>query len=118
MLDKRVDGIIATGKRLDRHLPVTLADLGVPVIYAFTQPDPGAIAFVSDDAGGARAAIEHFLRLGRRRIAHVSGPATFAVVHARAGAYRDVLTEAGLPVIEVLLGTWSEAWPRGGRSAL
>jgi LacI family transcriptional regulator len=110
MLDKRVDGIIATGKRLDRHLPVTLTDLGVPVIYAFTQPDPDAIAFVSDDAGGARAAIEHFLRLGRRRIAHVSGPATFAVVHVRAQAYRDVLTEAGLPVIEPLLGPWSEAW--------
>jgi len=53
MLDKRVDGIIATGKRIDRHLPVDLSDLRVPVIYAFTQPDPDAVAFVSDDAGGA-----------------------------------------------------------------
>ncbi|TIL26412.1 LacI family DNA-binding transcriptional regulator [Mesorhizobium sp.] len=110
MLDKRVDGIIATGKRIDRHLPVDLSNLGVPVIYAFTQPDPGAIAFVSDDAGGARLAVEHFWRLGRRRIAHVSGPASFAVVHARAQAYRDVLTEKGLPVMEPLLGSWSEAW--------
>ncbi|RUU45135.1 LacI family transcriptional regulator, partial [Mesorhizobium sp. M6A.T.Ce.TU.002.03.1.1] len=110
MLDKRVDGIIATGKRIDRHLPVDLSNLGVPVIYAFTQPDPDAIAFVSDDAGGARLAVEHFWRLGRRRIAHVTGPASFAVVHARAQAYRDVLTEKGLPVMEPLLGSWSEAW--------
>ena len=110
MLDKRVDGIIATGKRIDRHLPVDLSNLRVPVVYAFTQPDPGAIAFVSDDAGGARLAVEHFCRLGRRRIAHVSGPASFAVVHARAQAYRDVLTENGLPVTEPLLGSWSEAW--------
>src|SRR4051795_4030185 len=80
MLDKRVDGIIATGKRIDRHLPVDLSRLGIPVIYAFTQPDPGAIAFVSDDSGGARLAIEHLVRLGRRRIAHVTGPASFAVV--------------------------------------
>ena len=110
MLDKRIDGIIASGKRIDRHLPVDLANLGVPVIYAFSQPDPGAIAFVSDDAGGARLAVEHFCRLGRRRIAHVSGPASFAVVHARAQAYRDVLIENGLPVTEPLLGSWSEAW--------
>ncbi|TIP77870.1 MAG: LacI family transcriptional regulator, partial [Mesorhizobium sp.] len=92
------------------HLPVDLSNLGVPVIYAFTQPDSGAIAFVSDDAGGARLAVEHFCRLGRRRIAHVTGPASFAVVHARAQAYRDVLTEKGLPVMEPLLGSWSEAW--------
>ena len=110
MLDKRVDGIIATGKRIDRHLPVDLSNLRIPVIYAFTQPDPDAVAFVSDDAGGARLAVEHFCRLGRRRIAHVSGPASFAVVHARAQAYRDVLTENGLPVTEPLLGSWSEAW--------
>ncbi|MEI9412400.1 LacI family DNA-binding transcriptional regulator [Mesorhizobium salmacidum] len=110
MLDKRVDGIIATGKRIDRHLPVDLANLRVPVIYAFTQPDPDAVAFVSDDGDGARLAIEHFCRLGRKRIAHVSGPASFAVVHERAQAYRAVLTENGLPVIEPLLGSWSEAW--------
>ena len=110
MLDKRVDGIIATGKRIDRHLPVDLANLRIPVIYAFTQPDPDAIGFVSDDAGGARLAVEHFCALGRRRIAHVSGPASFAVVHERARAYREVLAEHGLPVAEPLLGAWSEAW--------
>ncbi|RWD93866.1 LacI family DNA-binding transcriptional regulator [Mesorhizobium sp.] len=110
MLDKRVDGIIATGKRIDRHLPVDLSNLRVPVVYAFTQPDPGAVGLVSDDAGGARLAVEHFVRLGRRRIAHVSGPESFAVVHARAQAYRDVLAENGLSVAEPLLGAWSEAW--------
>jgi LacI family transcriptional regulator len=110
MLDKRVDGIIATGKRIDRHLPVDLANLRIPVIYAFTQPDPEAVGFVSDDAGGARLAVERFFALGRRRIAHVSGPASFAVVHERAQAYRDVLAEHGLTAAEPLLGAWSEAW--------
>ncbi|CDX39546.1 LacI family transcriptional regulator [Mesorhizobium sp. SOD10] len=110
MLDKRVDGIIATGKRIDRHLPVDLSNLRIPVVYAFTQPDPGAVGLVSDDAGGARLAVEHFVRLGRRRIAHVTGPASFAVVHTRAEAYRDVLRENGLAVSEPLLGAWSEGW--------
>jgi LacI family transcriptional regulator len=63
MLEKRVDGILATGKRLDRHLPIDLSDLGVPVIYAFTEPDPNSIAFVSDDAGGAELAVERLVRL-------------------------------------------------------
>ncbi|TGQ64024.1 LacI family transcriptional regulator [Mesorhizobium sp. M00.F.Ca.ET.186.01.1.1] len=110
MLDKRVDGIIATGKRIDRHLPVDLSNLRIPVIYAFTQPDPDAVAFVSDDAGGARLAVEHFCRLGRRRIAHVTGPSTFAVVHERAEAYRAVLAENGLPAMEPLLGSWTESF--------
>ncbi|MBN9000405.1 MAG: LacI family DNA-binding transcriptional regulator, partial [Rhizobiales bacterium] len=110
MLEKRVDGIIATGKRVDRHLPVDLSELGLPVIYAFTGRDPGSIAFVSDEAGGARLAVEHLVRLGRRRIAHVTGPASFAVVHERAGAYAAVLRENGLPVLPVRMGPWSEAW--------
>ena len=37
MLDKHVDGIIASGKRIDRRLPVDLSNLPVPVIYAFTD---------------------------------------------------------------------------------
>ena len=57
-----VDGIIATGKRIDRRLPVDLGNLGIPVIYAFTQPGPNAIAFVSDNAGGARMAVERLIR--------------------------------------------------------
>lgn len=110
MLDKRVDGIIASGKRLDRHLPVDLSNLGIPVIYAFTEPDPNSIAFVSDDEGGARLAVEHFVALGRSRIVHVAGPETFAVVHQRADAYRAVLAENGLTPPRVLMGPWSESW--------
>jgi LacI family transcriptional regulator len=110
MLDKQVDGIIATGKRIDRHLPIDLSNLGIPVIYAFTQPDPNSIAFVSDDSGGARMAVEHLVQRGRRNIAHISGPESFAVVHARAQAYAEVLDEHGLVRHAPLLGTWSEAW--------
>ena len=112
MLEKRVDGIIATGKRLDRRLPIDLSQLGVPVIYAFTEPDADAIAFVSDDEGGARLAVEHLVALGRRRIVHVTGPARFAVVHQRAAAYRAVLAEAGLAEAPVMMGNWTESWGR------
>ena len=110
LLDKQVDGIIATGKRIDRALPVNLDRLGVPIVYAFTQPTCEAPAFVADDADGAARAVEHIIGLGRRRIAHVSGPASFAVVEARAAAAQRTLAAAGLASPDPLLGTWSEAW--------
>lgn len=106
MLDKQVDGIIATGKRIDRRLPVDLSDLPVPVVYAFTEGPDDAVTLVSDDEGGARAATEHLLALGRTRLAHVTGPASFASVASRASAFRAV---AGAEAA-ILHGAWSEAW--------
>ena len=62
------------------------------------SPIPTRSRFVSDDAGGARLAVEHFCRArAASRIAHVTGPASFAVVHERAEAYREALAERGLP---------------------
>lgn len=110
LLDKQIDGIIATGKRVDRKLPVALGSLGVPVVFAFTEPEPGLPALVSDDAGGAALAVNHLITQGRRRIAHISGPASFAVVDTRAAAYRQALDAAGLAARPPLLGSWSEAW--------
>ncbi len=106
MLDKQVDGIIATGKRIDRRLPVDLSNLPVPVIYAFTQGPDDAVTLVSDDAQGAREATGHLLALGRRRLVHVTGPDSFASVKNRSDAFR-ALAGAEAPVLH---GAWSEAW--------
>jgi LacI family transcriptional regulator len=106
MLDKQVDGIIATGKRIDRRLPVDLSNLPMPVVYAFTEGPDDAITLVSDDHQGARDAVQALVDMGRQKIVHVTGPATFTSVAERSRAYRDVLGEEGL----VLNGPWSEAW--------
>ncbi|HEV7344891.1 MAG TPA: LacI family DNA-binding transcriptional regulator [Devosia sp.] len=106
MLDKQVDGIIATGKRIDRRLPVDLSGLAVPVVYAFTDGPSDAVTLVSDDDQGARDAAEWLLGLGRQRIVHVTGPDSFASVAARAGAFCSVVGEKA----KVLHGPWSEAW--------
>ncbi len=106
MLDKQVDGIIASGKRIDRRLPVDLSNLHIPVVYAFTDGPDDAVTLVSDDAQGSRAAVEWLVGLGRRRIVHVTGPETFFSVRERAGAFRSV-AGAEAPVLN---GSWSEAW--------
>jgi LacI family transcriptional regulator len=106
MLDKQVDGIIASGKRIDRRLPIDLSDLPVPVVYAFTEGPEDAVTLVSDDAQGAAEAVEWLIRLGRKRLAHVTGPQSFASVIERARAFEAV---AGSDA-PVLYGAWSEQW--------
>ncbi|WP_332688677.1 LacI family DNA-binding transcriptional regulator [Devosia sp.] len=106
MLDKQVDGIIASGKRIDRRLPVDLSNLPIPVVYAFTSGPEDAVTLVSDDAQGSREAVRWLVGLGRKRVVHVTGPESFVSVAERANAYREVVGVGG----QVLHGPWSEAW--------
>ena len=108
MLDKQVDGIIATGKRVDRRLPIDLSDVPVPVVYAFTEGGPQSVSFRSDDAHGATLAVEWLKASGRQRILHVTGPEDFFSVRERSGAFRAVAGAAAT----VLFGEWSETWGR------
>lgn len=106
MLDKQVDGIIASGKRVDRRLPVDLSNLPIPVVYAFTSGPDDAVTLVSDDAHGSREAVRWLMSLGRRRLVHVTGPQTFASVGERENAFREIAGDDGI----VLHGRWSESW--------
>jgi LacI family transcriptional regulator len=106
MLDKQVDGIIATGKRTDKSLPVDLAGLPVPVVYACTKGTADSVTFTSDDEQGATLAVDWLKSIGRARLLHITGPDTFASVRARAHAFR----QAAGPEQPVMYGVWSEAW--------
>tara|TARA_R110000751_G_scaffold10055_2_gene37296 strand:- start:135604 stop:136632 length:1029 start_codon:yes stop_codon:yes gene_type:complete len=112
MLERQVDGIIATGRRIDTPLPVDLSHLPIPVVYALTKGSDDAVTLLPDEKQGAREAVSHLVAIGRRRIAHITGPASFQVVSDRAGAYAQVLQEAGLDVPQqgLLQGQWSELW--------
>ncbi|KAB0677351.1 LacI family DNA-binding transcriptional regulator [Aureimonas leprariae] len=109
MEDKRVDGLVIAGKRIDRTLPLNLASARMPVVHVVAACPPDGVGFVPDDEGGAFLAVSHLARLGRRRIAHVTGPRSFAAVPLREAGWRRALGEAGLPPFgEALCGEWSE----------
>lgn len=106
MLDKQVDGIIVTGRRIDRRLPLDLSAVAIPIVYAFTDAPKESVTLVSDDAQGARAAVAWLVELGCKHLVHVTGPESFASVGERAGAFLEVAGDNA----PVLHGDWSEAW--------
>ncbi|HEY7417076.1 MAG TPA: LacI family DNA-binding transcriptional regulator [Ktedonobacteraceae bacterium] len=113
LLSRHVDGIIVSARREDLRRPLDAGKVSVPIVYAFTKvKDPAALCILPDDAQGARLATEHLLHLGRRHVAHVTGPGYFESVRLREGAMRQVLTEHDihLPEHRVLSGPWRENW--------
>jgi DNA-binding LacI/PurR family transcriptional regulator len=123
LIDRRVDGIIVTGRRTDPRPPLTgVSGLeAIPVVYALSpSTDPADTSVVSDDQGGARLAVEHLLSAGRARVAHVTGPEHHAAARDRARHATDQLSGAGLSLStgRVHFGEWSEAWGRRAADAV
>jgi LacI family transcriptional regulator len=114
LLARRVDGLIVVGESTDPRPSIT-DGLPVPVVYAYApSTDPADVSFVPDDVGGAGLAVNHLLTLGRKHIAHVTGPLDYLAARDRAAGMRAALEEAGLPLAggEVLYGAWSQRWGR------
>ena len=113
LLSKQIDGLIVTSRRSDHRPAMQLAGLRIPVIHVFAHSDdPDALSLLPDDEGGARLAVEHLLASGRRRIAHITGPARFEAVRLRNAGYHAAMQSAGISPLPVLHGPWSEAWGR------
>jgi LacI family transcriptional regulator len=115
LLGKRVDGLVVTARRADRRAPIEPAARGLPVVYVFSQVEnPDALCLLPDDEGGARLAVGHLAALGRRRIAHITGPERFEAVRLREMGWRKALAEAGLKPSsgDYRPSRWSEAWGR------
>ena len=56
-------------------------------------------AMEADNIGGAREAVEHLYKLGRRRIAAIEGPAGNSCAIDRRTGFRDATWRLGLPVL-------------------
>jgi LacI family repressor for deo operon, udp, cdd, tsx, nupC, and nupG len=93
----RVDGVFVTDLQVDDRRPNLLTDLGLP----FVVIGPGLDGHLGpslgvDDAPGVRAAVDHLVSLGHRRIAHVSGPQAMVHGRSRRTAWEQALRDAGL----------------------
>jgi len=119
LMAKQVDGIVVTARRSDRRPSVHLSGLGIPVIHVFAHSDDdNDLTLLPDDQGGAVLAVEHLLQIGRRRIAHITGPQHFEAVQLRHAGYTATLAQAGLAAPDTLHGRWTEVWGRAAVSLL
>jgi LacI family transcriptional regulator len=120
LLERRVDGIIVTGRRQDRRDPIG-RDLRVPVVYAMAySSDPADLSLVPDDEDGGALAVRHLLSTGRTSIGHLTGPQRFRAAVLRAAGAERALAEAGLNLAggHTRYGEWTEEWGRHGTGLL
>lgn len=108
LLERRVDGLIVSGRRADRHIPLDLSDADVPVVYALTASPSGSPNITVDDQDGARMGADWLLKTGRRDIVHVTGPESHLAARHRAAGYREAIGKPG----RVMHGQWAERWGR------
>jgi len=119
LLGRRVDGLIVVGSNTDPRQSLGHS-LPVPVIYAYApSTDEDDASVVPDNANAGVLATQHLLSLGRMRVAHVTGPETYAAARERALGAKEALVDVGLELVgPVRYGSWAEAWGRAATNAL
>jgi LacI family transcriptional regulator len=112
MLQNQIfDAAIITTTQMDDMLTPHLLENQIPFVLVGSHADPRVNSVDVDNQHGAYAAVEHLIRLGRRRIATISGPLNnFAAVQRKQG-YLNALRAHRLPIDEALMrtGSFSEA---------
>ena len=84
----------------DEKLCALLEDMDCPFvrIASVSFGSPSTMVVTNDHIGGAEAA-RHLASLGHKRIAHISGPATFRSSHERRRGFVEGLGEHGLKLL-------------------
>jgi DNA-binding LacI/PurR family transcriptional regulator len=104
VLENRIDGLIVSGPRSDdEQLPKLRAE-GFPLVL-LGQLDGADIHFVDvDNTAAAHRAVSHLIQLGHTRIGLITNaPLEYTASADRWRAYRQALTEAGLPYDESIV---------------
>lgn len=101
LLRKRVDAVIAVALALTESEIAQMLAIHRPIV-GIGGPLPGASTIRIDDHGLAEAAVNHLIRLGHTRIAHLTGDSTyeqdFKIPRTRLAGYEKAMLAAGLSV--------------------
>ena len=106
LLASRVDGMLASiaQETQDTKHFQSVMNKGIPLVF-FDRVVSGldASSVVVDDFGGAYRAVEHLIRSGCRRIAHLSGPNNLLISQSRLSGYKKALEDYGIDSGEDLI---------------
>jgi LacI family transcriptional regulator len=88
---------------------------GFPVVIIDDQLEQTTPWVGVDNTRGAYMVVQHLIRLGHRRIAHIAGPSEYLASHDRYNGYKQALLEAGItPDPELVLE--GDFMPLSGRN--
>ncbi|MEY9876393.1 DNA-binding LacI/PurR family transcriptional regulator [Streptacidiphilus sp. MAP12-33] len=105
-----VDGVVLVSTHADDPLPAALAEARVPAVLFARPSEPLPISFVElDQRAGVFLAVDHLVALGRRRIAHASGPLDTPAGRERYAAFRERLAHHGLTEAAHVEGDFTQA---------
>jgi LacI family transcriptional regulator, galactose operon repressor len=94
-----VDGVIVASMRLEDPIVQALIEGDLPFILVGRHPINDGVSYVDvDNHNSAREAVSHLLRLGHRRVATITGPATMIAGADRRDGYFSALKDRGLAV--------------------
>lgn len=99
LLDSQVDGIIMSLSRDTGsydHIERLLAKKVPVVLFNRVVYNLNVSKVTVDDYNGARMIVEHLISLGRKRIAHITGPLNLQMARNRRKGYIDALSSAGI----------------------
>lgn len=108
---RHFDGVLMLSSHIDDPiLPLLIKDQ-IPLTLFGSHPYFHSINWVdATQREGAHEAVTHFVKLGHRRIATISGPLYMAAGIERRDGYKQGMLEAGLPLLPELMveGNWTQ----------
>ncbi len=99
----RLDGVIVASAHVDDAIFLRLLQDSIPFVIVGRYPDERGHCVDVDNAGGARLAVEHLIRLGHTRIATITGPKTMTSGIDRLIGYHEALAAHGIVVDDSLI---------------
>lgn len=117
--EKDIDGVILCSSRIPlQELEEQIQRFPAMVVLNrdSLSPQPNLIVVNVNDQRGAQLAIQHFLAIGRNKIAYIGGPAASNSSKRRLEGYQSNIKAGGLPLDSQLIETTSPN-TEGGRAA-
>lgn len=113
-----IDGVILASQLNNDPVGQALVEGEVPFVLVGRHPTNTQVNYVDvDNIASAREAVTHLLRLGRRRVATITGPENMIAGADRRAGYEAALRQRGLPIEAELIGN-GEFTEAGGYAAM
>ena len=106
-----LDGVIVSSMPMDDSIITSLMRAGLPFVLVGRSPSSPGVNYIDvENRRGAMEAVTHLIRLGRRRIASITGPLNTVVGLDRRDGYLEALRIRGLTPDPALMmeGNFSE----------